>query len=120
MMAMSQDRTILLVEDDRRIAALMIELLEDADYAVDGPYATLAEGIAAVAQHFPAGAVLDVRLKDGEVGMLADDLDLYGIPYLFCSGATDHSALRDHPGAPLIDKPTMARDLIPALDRLVH
>ncbi len=117
---MSQDRTILLVEDDPRTAALMIELLEDADYAVDGPYATLAEGVAAVAQHFPAGAVLDVRLKDGEVGILADDLDLYDIPYLFCSGASDHPALRDHPAAPLIEKPTMARDLVPTLDRLVH
>ncbi len=117
---MAYDRTILLIEDDPHIAAMMVELLEEADYAVDGPYATLAEGVAAVAEHLPAGAVLDVRLKDGEVGMLADDLDLYDIPYLFCSGASDHSALRDHPEAPQVDKPRMGIDLIPALHQLMH
>lgn len=120
MTTMPDDRTILLVEDDPRLAAMMVEMLEDADYRVDGPYATLADGIAAVAAHFPSGAVLDVRLRDGEVGMLADDLDRYGIPYLFCSGATGHSALRDHPAASLIERPAMARDLVPALRRLVH
>lgn len=117
---MPNNRTILLVEDDPRLAAMMTGLLEDADYMVDGPYATLAEGVAAVAHHLPAGAVLDVRLRDGEVGMLADDLDLYDIPYLFCSGASDHAVLRDHPSAPLVEKLVMGQDLVPMLRRLVH
>ncbi len=54
---------ILLVEDDSRVAALIADMLEEADYTVDGPYATLADGMAALATRFPAGAVLDLALR---------------------------------------------------------
>lgn len=107
---------ILLVEDDPRLAALIVELLEAANYAVDGPYATLAEGAAAVAHRLPGGAVLDVRLADGDAGLLADDLDSYDIPYLFCSGAGEHPVLADHPDAPLLLKPAIGARLVTMLD----
>lgn len=113
---MRETHHILLVEDDPRLAALIAELLEAADYAVDGPYATLAESAAAVAHRLPGGAVLDVRLADGDVGLLADDLDSYDIPYLFCSGASEHPILAAHPDAPLLLKPMIGRRLLPMLD----
>ncbi|HUD95062.1 hypothetical protein [Sphingobium sp.] len=47
---------ILLVEDDPAIAAMIADILEDADYAVDGPYSTLADGVAAVADHMPVAS----------------------------------------------------------------
>jgi DNA-binding response OmpR family regulator len=112
--------TILLVEDDPAVAALLIDLLEDADFAVDGPYGTLAEGVAALADHLPAGAVLDVRLGAQDAGLIADDLDTYGIPYLFCSGVSGDVVTQDHPGAPLVPKPSATRALIPALRRILH
>ncbi|KEY97650.1 histidine kinase, partial [Sphingomonas sp. BHC-A] len=72
------------------------------------------------AADFPAGAVLDVRVGDGDVGLLADDLDRYDIPYLFCTGAFAHPALDAHPGAPLVPKWALSRQLIDALRQIVH
>ncbi|MGA1810562.1 MULTISPECIES: response regulator transcription factor [Sphingobium] len=115
-----EDRKILLVEDDPAVAAMIAELLEDAHYVVDGPHTTLADGISAVADEMPDGAVLDVRLGEGDSGLLADDLDLYDIPYVFCAGAFDHQAVHAHPAAPLISKSDLVRRLVPTLRRMLH
>jgi len=117
---MAANPKILLVEDDPAMAGVMSDLLKDADYEVDGPYASLADGVAAVAADFPAGAVLDVRIGDGNVGLLADDLEQYDIPYLFCTGATAHPAIDAHPNAPLVPEWALSRQLIRALRRIVH
>lgn len=112
--------TILLVEDDPAIAAAIMDILEAAHYAVDGPHRTLGDGAAALAARLPAGAVLDVRLGRQDVGLIADDLDAYGIPYLFCSGASGGPVPDDHPDAPMISKLAVAKMLVPALRRIVH
>ena len=44
------DRSILLVEDDPAIAQIIVEMLEGADYAVDGPHMTLSDGLEALAR----------------------------------------------------------------------
>jgi DNA-binding NtrC family response regulator len=111
---------ILLVEDDPAVAAVIANILEDANYAVDGPYQTLADGIAAVANDMPSAAILDMRLQDGDVGLLADDLDLYDIPYVFCSGAPDFALMRRHPATPLILKPELFTELTRTLRHLLH
>ncbi|WP_367348957.1 hypothetical protein [Sphingobium yanoikuyae] len=111
---------ILLVEDDPAVAAVIANILEDANYAVDGPYQTLADGIAAVAEDMPSAAVLDIRLQDGDVGLLAGDLDLYGIPYVFCSGAPDFALMRKHPTAPFILKPLLPTELERTLQTMLH
>jgi CheY-like chemotaxis protein len=116
----SDARRILVVEDDPLVAALIAELLEGAQYQIDGPYATLGDGMAALAAHFPAGAVVDVSLQDADAGLLADDLQSYDIPYLFCSGSTAHPVMRAHPTAPVISKPFGFRRLIPVLNGLLH
>ena len=114
------NRSILVVEDDPVIAQLLVEMLEQAHYVVYGPHATLSDGVEAVARNMPAGAVLDIRLKREDVGLLADDLELYDIPYLFCSASFDHPAVAKHPAAPLILKPALHMWLIPTLQRILH
>lgn len=111
---------ILLVEDDNCVAALIADMLEQADYAVDGPYATLADGMAALATRFPAGAVLDLSLRGSDAGLLADDLDAYGIPYVFCSGAARHALIGAHPQTPVLVKPEGIGHIVGTLDRLMH
>lgn len=76
---------ILLVEDDPARAGLMVDLLLAADYEVDGPYASVSDGAAALASHFPDGAVLDLHGQESEATLLEDDLAAYDIPLL--SGA---------------------------------
>lgn len=113
-------RSILLVEDDPCVATLISDMLEEADYVVDGPYATLSDGMEALARSMPAAAILDIRLRRGDIDLLADDLDLYDIPYLFCSGAFDHPAVRRHPNALLVPKPALGRSLISTLQSMLH
>ncbi|MET0248367.1 MAG: response regulator [Sphingobium sp.] len=118
-MAGQQER-ILLVEDDPAIAAIIVDLLEDAAFEVDGPYATLSEGVAAVASNLPDGAVLDMRLEGSDVGMLADDLESYDIPFIFCSGMDRDALARRFAGRPFVSKPGLVRTLIPSLRRILH
>ena len=75
---MAETRRILLVEDDPRVAAMIADMLEEADYAVDGPYGTLADGMAALAKHFPAGAVLDLTLQDSDAGGISTESTFEG------------------------------------------
>ncbi|KKW91473.1 response regulator transcription factor [Sphingobium chungbukense] len=112
--------TILLVEDDAALGALITDMLEDAHYAVDGPYSSLSDAVAAVAMHFPWAAILDIHLHDGDVALLADDLEQYDIPFLFCSGACGGSVVNAHPQAPVVPRMEMVRALIPTLEKIVH
>jgi len=82
-MARSHGR-ILLVEDDAARAGLIVDLLLSQDYEVDGPYASVSDGVAALADHFPDGAVLDLHRSSGGTSLLKDDLEAYAIPFLEC------------------------------------
>jgi len=113
-------RRILLVEDDPAIASVIADLLEKGEYEVDGPYASLSDSAAAVAARLPEGAILDIRLKDGDIGLLADDLDRYDIPYLFCTGAFSHPIIDAHPDAPLIPKTALHLRLATTLRKMLH
>lgn len=115
-----QTERILLVEDDPAIAAIIVDLLEEAEFEVDGPYATLSEGVAAVATHLPDGAVLDMRLLGSDVGLLADDLESYDIPFVFCSGVDREALARRFADRPFVSKPGLSRTLIPSLRRILH
>ncbi|BBD97142.1 response regulator [Sphingobium amiense] len=117
---MAQGNRILLVEDDLAVASLIADMLEDASYEVDGPYATLSEGVAALADHMPSGAVLDIHLRGSDVDLLADDLDSYAIPYVLCSGAGEHPMVEAHPQALFILKPDIGEKLLSALRHMLH
>ena len=85
---------ILLIEDDPAVARMMVELLHAADYEVDGPYTDASDGIAALASHFPDGAVVDLHRASEGAGLLKDDLAAYDIPFFDCSKAGRTSATR--------------------------
>ncbi|HUD95061.1 hypothetical protein [Sphingobium sp.] len=51
---------------------------------------------------------------------MADDLDLYDIPYIFCSGAADNPVVQAHPAAPFISKQDLAVCLVSTLGRMIH
>lgn len=113
---------ILVVEDDPFVAATITDLLEDARFEVDGPYPSLSDGVAAVAEHLPDGAVLDIRLDDDhDVGLLAGDLELYGIPFILCSGLKPRGSFETRFGHhPFVSKERATRDLVSALRDAMH
>ncbi|MBI0474135.1 response regulator [Sphingomonas sp. MA1305] len=99
----------MLVEDELFVALDVQMTIEEAGLSVEGPYTSLAEAEAALSTLDPHAllcAVLDVRLRDGEVFPAADRLKAAGVPIIFHSGHADQQALeRRYPGALVCGKP---------------
>lgn len=106
---------ILVVEDDPAIARMMVEMLRAADYEVDGPYADASDGVAALAAHFPDGAVLDLHRPAEDASLLKDDLEAYDIPFLDCE-----ESVRRGKAAPLKGRSQLERRLLPWLRHMRH
>ena len=111
---------VLLVEDELLIALDLQLSLEDAGADVvmaDGVatgFAALARCRAAAA--LPHVALLDVRLGDGEVFPVADELSAAGVPIVFHSGHAQGGDLaRGYPDAAVLSKPAPIDALLAAL-----
>ena len=77
---------VMICEDEVIVAMDLQMLVEDFGYEVIGPFPGLAEAFAALGDSRPDIALLDVRLKDGEVFPLADRLRDMGVGLVFQSG----------------------------------
>lgn len=106
---------ILVVEDDPVLARSMVDLLHAADCEVDGPYADASDGMAALAEHFPDGAVLDLHRPAPDASLLKDDLEAYDIPFLDCVTAVETGQF-----AAIQGRSQLERRLLPWLRRMRH
>ncbi len=77
---------ILVTEDLYLVAMMICEEIEKRGGTAVGPYASGAEGLAAVDIETIDAAVLDIGLQDGAVFPVARKLREKGIPFLFLSG----------------------------------
>lgn len=103
---------VLIMEDEFIVALDLSDMAADLGFCVDGPFATLAEGVEAIATHRPDAAILDVQLADGEVFPLADVLMQLGVPIIFHSGHADNGRLlARYPHARSAGKPCPAERL---------
>ena len=64
----------------------MAHTLEDAGYAVIGPFENVADSLEAIAAQMPDGAILDVQLDGEDVELVANSLNQNGVPIVFHSG----------------------------------
>lgn len=115
------DRTrgvVLLCEDEPIVALDMQMMIEDAGYRVAGPFARVSRALEQVDGEFVA-AVLDVRLRDGDVFPVAECLHERGVPLIFHSGhiIEDDVAAR-FPTARHCPKPIDSRAIRCALDEV--
>lgn len=114
-------KTVMLVEDELLVAFDVQDIIEAAGFAVDGPYVSVAEAVAAVNAHLPACAILDVQLSDGEVFPAADLLHAAGVPMIFHSGHADALSLRDrYPHAMVCGKPCSPSKLQATISELMN
>lgn len=112
-------KTVMLIEDELFVALDVQDVVEEAGFSVDGPYVSVADALAAVAQHLPGCAILDVRLTDGEVFPAADVLRDAGVPIIFHSGHADATSLRDrYPQAVVCSKPCSPSALRAAVENV--
>lgn len=113
-------KTVMLIEDELFVALDVQDVVEEAGFSVDGPYVSVADALAAVAQHLPGCAILDVRLTDGEVFPAADILRDAGVPIIFHSGHADATSLRGrYPQALVCSKPCSPSALRAAVETVL-
>ncbi len=100
---------VLIMEDEFLVALDLSDMTQDLGFTVEGPFATLAEGVQAIQRQRPDVAILDVQLADGEVYPLADLLMQLKVPIIFHSGHADpHGLIARYPGAHTAGKPCPA------------
>jgi DNA-binding response OmpR family regulator len=110
---------VLLLEDVALIAVTLQDDIEEAGYAVVGPFTTCADALSWLENHRPDFAILDTMLKDGPCKDVALTLTCLDVPFLVYSGhAEDLSILPELAGATWVSKPATAEGLLQALTGL--
>jgi DNA-binding response OmpR family regulator len=110
---------VLLVEDEAIVAMNLQDDLDDAGYAVAGPFDTCAGAVAWLENETPDLAVLDTVLKDGTCKALAAELARRGMGFVLWSGhRQDEQELHEFRGAVWVKKPSTHSAILEALASL--
>jgi ActR/RegA family two-component response regulator len=110
---------ILIAEDDAILAFDLGITLQKAGAKILGPALTLAHTLSLAETAAMSAAVLDVSLRDEEVFPAAHALKERGVGIVFYTGYAAVDALkREWPSAQVLTKPTPARLLIQAVQRV--
>jgi PAS domain S-box-containing protein len=104
-------KRLLIVEDEFLIGMMAKRLLEEMGATVVGPYASLAEGIAAAKSERFDGALLDFNLAGEHADPLAHYLTARSVPFVFLTGYQRDSIDRRYANVPLLQKPIEAESL---------
>ncbi|MDH2328065.1 response regulator [Cereibacter sp. SYSU M97828] len=116
---MTKTDTVLLVEDELLVAMEIQDLIEEVGLATEGPYSTVAGANEALGSVQVACAVLDVRLRDGDIFPVADELCARGIPMIFHSGhATPDQITSRYPDAIFFEKPCVPAQIVQTIRQL--
>lgn len=112
---MTDDRRILIVEDDVLIGMMLVDMFEALGLAEPAQATTNEEALAAIDAGGIAGALVDINLGEEKGWPVADALAERGIPFAFTSGGGDvippaHAERR------LVTKPFRISDIQAALD----
>jgi CheY-like chemotaxis protein len=96
--------SVLIVEDEMLVAALMTELVEELGCQVIGPASDVDEALQIAGQTDVDFAVLDINIAGKPSYPVAETLQRRGIPFVFTTGYTvDH--IDKTYGCPVISKP---------------
>lgn len=86
---MTDDRRILLVEDDVLIGMMLADMFDVLDFPEPAQATTVEEALAIIAAESIAGALIDINLGEDKGWPIADALAHRGIPFAFTSGGGD-------------------------------
>jgi len=115
-------RRVFLVEDEMLLALEIQYVLVEAGAQIVGPASRLADALAIASdpnEHIDV-AILDVDLHGQDVFPAADALQKRGVPFLFHTGhGTKAELSRRYSDASVCSKPTLAADLVAALEDLL-
>ncbi|HZF76092.1 MAG TPA: response regulator [Acetobacteraceae bacterium] len=117
-MAKSENRRILVVEDEALVAMLVEDALMDAGFGIIGPAATVEEAMRLLNDERPDAVVLDLNLAGETSTPVADELAARGIPYVIATGYGAAGLPAGHQKAVVLAKPYDPSDLTAVLTRL--
>ncbi|MGR3322245.1 MAG: response regulator [Pseudooceanicola sp.] len=107
---------VMICEDEAIVALDLKLMIEDFGFETVGPFGSVNDALRHVEDARPDIAVLDVRLRDGEVYPLADKLRGMDVRMIFHSGHVDEDEIeRMYPNAVCCRKPVSTHDLKAAL-----
>ena len=105
-------RTVLVVEDDYFIASELSDSLRRVGAVVTGPFASVAEGLAAVRTGSALDcAVLGVNLEGEMVWPVVDALMSRGVPVILTTGYEAEVVPPTYAHLTRLEKPTTLRDV---------
>jgi DNA-binding response OmpR family regulator len=111
---------VLVLEDEALIAFNLQDELQDAGYAVAGPFTTCSAALKWLQTGTPQTAILDAALKDGPCREVALELSRRGVPFLIYSGHhEDRQLLAGFHHVIWIEKPVPSAVLVQACQQLL-
>jgi DNA-binding response OmpR family regulator len=109
---------VLVVEDNRLLAATMCELLESCGIDPVGPALTVKEALRAIDTEPLDAAILDIQLVDETSFPVCRSLLERGIPFLFLTGSRKELVPADLHEALVLQKPCDPDVVVEALIKL--
>ena len=111
----------LVVEDEAFFGFYVADSIQDSEGTVIGPFASTAEGIAALDGSGGRidAASLDIRLREGVCFQIADRLAAAGTPFIFVSGTVEDLPA-PYLAHPALQKPVAAYQIVEALVGLLN
>jgi DNA-binding response OmpR family regulator len=111
---------VLVLEDEALIALNVQDELQDAGYAVAGPFSTCSAALEWLQTTTPDMAILDATLKDGPCREIAVELSRRQVPFLIYSGyQEDRQLLSEFDHITWIEKPVPSEVLVQACQQLL-
>ena len=111
---------VLVAEDDFLIAMDLESLLAEEGWQVVGPVATVAAALRSIEEGPLDAALLDINLGGERVAPVAKGLRDRSVPFVLVSGYTQAQSLEEElAGAPRVNKPFEAREIVRAVRKML-
>ena len=105
-------KRVLIVEDDYVTAQGLSHTIADYGFTMVGPFDTADRAVRLIGHEPPDGALLDVRLREGNAVEVAKALQKRGVPFVVMSGYSRDTLPPELRKAPFVAKPMSESELI--------
>lgn len=109
---------VFVAEDDDLIAMVLEDMLDELNCTVVATAGSVSDALAFLDQNTCDLAIVDVRLRDGSIEPVGDELMMRKIPFALATGFASEELVRRFNGMPVLHKPYMIEDVRAALARL--
>jgi DNA-binding response OmpR family regulator len=106
---------ILVVEDEKLLVELLVDMLTDAAYVIVGPYLRFAEALHGAETETFDAAILDINLAGRPSHPIADALTRRNLPFVFLTGYGRGALPAGYAKTPIVGKPFNSKDLLDGL-----